>query len=354
MSGSPFDNPILSGLFGDPEVSRLLGAEAELEQAARFEAALASAEASVGFIPADAARAIGETCAGFRPDMDTLRETTAQDGVMGPGYVEQLRAAVAEPYRSYVHKGATSQDIVDTALVVRLRSIASIFDARLAGLIDDLDNLAGRFGQHRLMGRTRMQDALEIAVSDRLADWRLPLERARERLAQLAGRVFVVQLGGGVGNGRSFGPRSSEIVSLVAQELGLAPGGKAWHTQRDGMLEFASWLAAISGSLGKMGQDAALMALAGSEQIELAGGGGSSAMPHKSNPVAAEALISLARYNAVQLGGMGQAMVHEQERSGAAWGLEWLVLPQMAMATGAGLLLARRLLSSIRSVGSAS
>ena len=137
--------------------------------------------------------------------------------------------------------------------------------------------------------------------------------------------------------------------AALADQLGLADAAQ-WQSQREGMLALAGLLAAITGSLGKAGQDIALMADRGGE-IALSGGGGSSAMPHKQNPVAAEALVTLARFTAVQLGGMGQAVVHEQERSGAAWTLEWLLLPQMAVATGAALRLAGTLFASIENMG---
>ncbi|TIT48326.1 MAG: 3-carboxy-cis,cis-muconate cycloisomerase, partial [Mesorhizobium sp.] len=123
-----------------------------------------------------------------------------------------------------------------------------------------------------------------------------------------------------------------------------------WHSQRDRIAELANWLSLVTGGLGKFGQDIALMAQAGDE-LQLAGGGSSSAMAHKRNPIDAEMLVTLARYNAAQLSGMHHALVHEQERSGAAWTLEWLILPQMLMAAGASTCVADRLLSNITAIG---
>ena len=122
---------------------------------------------------------------------------------------------------------------------------------------------------------------------------------------------------------------------------------------RDGMAEAASLMSLITGTLGKMGQDICLMAQQGIDEIALAGGGGSSAMPHKQNPVLAEVLVTLARYNAVQLSGLHHAMLHEQERSGAAWALEWMLLPQMVQATGRALVVATDVASQITSIGTA-
>ncbi|WP_404402012.1 3-carboxy-cis,cis-muconate cycloisomerase [Pelagibacterium halotolerans] len=351
MTASPFDHPLLSGLLGDDEVSVLLGAEADLDAMAAFEAALARAEAVAGLIPAEAGPAIAGACAEFVPNRGEIRAAVARDGVTTVEWVRQLRAAVPEAYREYVHFGVTSQDVIDTSLAVRLKAILALFEDRLGRLIEALAVLEGRFGANRLMARTRMQDALEISVADRLADWRLPLQRHIERLYEVSARVLVLQLGGAVGDRARLGEKAGEVAALIAAELGLSATGKAWHSQRDGIFECASWLTGVSGTIGKIGQDVALMALSGDRQIVLAGGGGSSAMPHKTNPVAAEALVSLARYNAALISGMGQAMVHEQERSGAAWTLEWLTFPQMLMTTGAGLLLAERLLGAVEGIG---
>ena len=142
--------------------------------------------------------------------------------------------------------------------------------------------------------------------------------------------LLVVQFGGAAGTLEKLGDKAPAVRAALAAKLGLGDAPQ-WHSQRDALAEFAGWLSLVTGSLGKFGQDIALMAQAGDE-IELSGGGGSSAMPHKQNPVAAEALVALARFNATQLSGMHQALVHEQERSGAAWTLEWLMLPQMVVA----------------------
>ncbi|MCD7060670.1 3-carboxy-cis,cis-muconate cycloisomerase [Pelagibacterium xiamenense] len=351
MTASPFDHPLLSGLLGDDEVSVHLGAAADLDAMAAFEAALARAEAAAGLIPAEAGPAIAGACAQFVPNRGDIRIAAARDGVVVVEWVRQLRAAVPEAHREYVHFGATSQDVIDTSLMVRLKAILSLFEDRLGRIVEALGVLDGRFGGNRLMARTRMQDALEISVSGRIADWRLPLQRHIDRLAAVREAVLVLQLGGAVGDRAKFGEKAGEVVALMAAELGLWAPDKAWHSQRDGMFACASWLAGVSGTLGKIGQDIALMALAGDGQIALAGGGGSSAMPHKSNPVAAEVLVGLSRYNSTLVSGMGQAMVHEQERSGAAWTLEWLAFPQMLMTTGAGLLLAERLLGAVEGMG---
>ncbi len=182
-------------------------------------------------------------------------------------------------------------------------------------------------------------------VGDRLRSWAAPLERHRRRLDALRPELLVVQLGGPAGSLAALGPAAEAVRRALATRLGLADAPQ-WHSQRDRIAALGSALAGIAGSLGKFGQDVALMAQAGDE-IALAGGGGSSAMPHKQNPVAAEMLVALARFAAVQLSGLHQALVHEQERSGAAWTLEWLLLPPLLLATGAATRIAGELAGGI-------
>ncbi|OCJ00374.1 3-carboxy-cis,cis-muconate cycloisomerase [Rhizobium sp. AC27/96] len=349
MSISAFDHPFLAGLLGDAEVSSYFSAKAEIRAMLDFEAALAKVEAQHGLIPQASAQRIGEVCASFEPDLSSLKAATATDGVVIPDLVRQLRKAVGEDAGSHVHFGATSQDVIDTSLMIRLKAVAFLLSGRLFAVSAGLQKLNDQFGPNRLMGRTRMQAAIPITVSDRLRAWRHPLEQYRERLTQ---ESFPLQFGGAAGTLEKFGPNAEDIRASLAQALGLTDEPQ-WQSQRGRIAEFAGLLSMISGSLGKIGQDVALLAQAGDE-IELAGGGSSSAMPHKQNPVAAETLVTLARFNAVQLGGIHQSLVHEQERSGAAWTLEWLLLPQMVVATAASLRQALQLLGMIKRLGAAS
>lgn len=349
MGIAAFDHPFLSGLVGDEETAALFGAEADIEAMLSFEAALAKVCAAHGLMPQDAARQIAEACRTMKHDMFQLRQSTARDGVVVPELVRQLRDAVGSEAARHVHLGATSQDVIDTSLMMRLKQACVLFDGRLGAVIDSLDSLSARFGSGELMGHTRMQPALPITAEDRIRTWRDPLVRHGERLQSLLETHFVIQFGGAVGTLEKFGDKAGSVRRDMAAALLLADAPQ-FHSQRDRIVEIAGVLAMVTGSLGKFGQDVALMAQAGKE-ISLSGGGGSSAMAHKQNPVAAEVLVALARFNAVQAGGMQQAMIHEQERSGAALTLEWLILPQMAVTTGAALRLARELIENIRRVG---
>ena len=346
MGLSPFDHPFLSGLFGDDEMAAALGAPAEIAAMLAFEAGLARAEARHGIIPEASAARIGEVCAAFVPDMEGLARATRRDGVVVPELVRQLRSAVGGADAIHVHVGATSQDVIDTALMLRLKPALSRIVERLRGLIERLAALEAAFGTSPLMGRTRMQAAIPIVVADRLRAWSEPLREHRARLAALA---LPVQLGGAAGTLDKLGAQGPAVRAALAGILGLADRAQ-WHGQRTVIADIGHALALVSGSLGKIWQDVALMAQTGGE-LALSVGGGSSVMPHKQNPVAAEILVAIARFNAAQAGCLQQAMVHEQERSGAAWTLEWLALPQMVLACGAATRLAFDLLDSIRRLG---
>jgi len=349
MTASVFDHPWLGALFGDDEVATLWGAEAQLGHMLRFEDTFTAALMGAGIVSQEAGVAARAALAKADLDIDALAAGTQRDGVVVPAFVRQLRAGLDVP--EAIHTGATSQDVIDTALVLTLQQIAQLFDARLGRLIDALDQINARFGKVQITGRTRMQAAMPIAASTRITAWRAPLVAQRDQLHEIANRVCLLQLGGAAGDRSALGDKADTIGRDMAQNLGLGYAPASWHSTRGGIVELGSALSVLSGSLGKIGQDIALMAQQGVGDIGLSGGGGSSAMPHKSNPVLAELLVTLARFNAAQTGGLHGAMVHEQERSGAAWALEWMIVPQITQATGTALLTAEKLVWKIQRIG---
>lgn len=347
MTVSPFEHPFLSGLLGDAETSALFSAEADIDCMIAFETALAEAQAAKGIIPADAAKTILHRLPDIEFDMDALRAATARDGVVVPDLVRQMRAAVGAPHGAFVHFGATSQDAVDTSLALRLKRLLAIFGDRLDLLVTALNRLDMRDGVMPVMAHTRMQAAIPVTATRKIRSWRDPLMRERARLTALANDHALVTLGGAAGTLERLGSQADAVARRMAKRLGLRAPDKPRHSERDGIVELASWLSMVTGSLGKMGQDIALAAQSEIGEVKLASGGGSSAMPHKVNPVDAELLVTLARFNATLVSGVHQAMVHENERSGAAWTLEWMLLPQMANATGTALNTALRLVESM-------
>lgn len=336
MTVSLFDSAIYRDLLSDHDTATLFGDAAELRALLDTEAALARAQAAVGVIPTHAAAAITKAAHALTIDPDSLRSGTALAGVPIPALLTALRTASGE-FASYVHWGVTSQDIVDTALILRLKTASDILEQRLSRLARLLVKQADEHRLTVMAGRTRFQQAVPITYGLKAAGWLSALCRHRVRLTQLRERAFVAQLGGAAGTLAALGSDGADVRTAFARELGLATCPIPWHTQRDGITEFAGWLSLVSATLGKIGGDLLLLAQSEVGEVRLAAGGGSSAMPQKANPVAAEILVALARANAGYLSTMHGAMLQEHERSGSGWTVEWLTLPQMVVAAGAGL-----------------
>lgn len=330
-------------------MAQYFSVESDLSAMLRFELALAKVSAALGIIPSEANRDIQADLAGFQPDIALLNAAVVNDGVVIPNLIAQMRSALSPSVAPYLHFGATSQDVIDSSLMLRMTQVMKLLRLRLDYIIEEIARLEQEFGAAKIMGHTRMQAALPITVADRLESWKQPLIAYRSEVESLCVRRLPLQLGGAVGTLEKFGSHALALRAALAEELGLSDHPQ-WHSQRGFMADLAHLLGKISGSLGKIGQDIALMAQAGIE-IAMSGGGASSAMPHKQNPVAAEVLVSQARFTATLISGCYQSLVHEQERSGAAWTLEWMLLPQIAISCGSSTLCAKRLLNAIVRLG---
>ncbi|UKV16819.1 3-carboxy-cis,cis-muconate cycloisomerase [Thalassospiraceae bacterium SW-3-3] len=348
MTISPFDSAMLGNLFADAEIAALFTDDAQIASMVLFEAALASAEARAGVIPEASANRIADICREFRPDPATLAAGTANAGVPVPALVKALKAEIGGDDARYVHFGATSQDVFDTGLVLRLRDAVAIIRRRTRKLIKALIAQAEAHRATVMIGRTRSQQAVPTTFGLKAAGWLAPLVRIDHRIDTLCADLFRLSFGGAAGTLASIGDKAIEVERNLADELELPPTDMPWHSQRDVLVDFAAQLTALSGALGKMGQDLVLLAQSEIAEVQPGKGGGSSTMPHKSNPVQGEMLITLARFNAGQLGTFAQSQIHEHERSGASWLLEWLTLPQMIMATGAGLAQAVDMVPSLK------
>jgi 3-carboxy-cis,cis-muconate cycloisomerase len=313
----------------------------------RVEGGLACAQARLGLMAPGVARRIADTCMTIQPDIAAIATATARDGVPVPELVRQLRAALDAEAATFVHYGATSQDIVDTACVLALRDLCDLIDRRLRDVVQMLAALAAQHRATLCLARTRTQPAVPTSFGLRVLAWARPLSRERQRLAAMRADVLRVQFGGAAGNLSALGEQGPAVGTALAEEFGLAPALPAWHGERDGLLALSDTLARIAGALGKMGQDVAHGCQVEVGELHLLGGGGSSTMPNKTNPVAAETLVALARHAAGSLAAAHQAQLHALERDGAAWTLEWLNLPQIALSAGGGLGRARALLASL-------
>ena len=336
MSLSPLDSHLYAPLFAVPEITAVFTDHTHIQQMLLVEGALAEVQGRLGIIPAAAAAEIRTAVAELTIDWPQLQAGLEQAGVPVIALVAQLRRQVGGEAANYVHWGATTQDIVDTALVLQLRAALAVLEPLLGKVIALLAELADAHRHTVMAGRTHSQHALPITFGFKAAGWLAPLLRHRQRLAQLKPRLLVVQFGGAVGTLAALGERGTAVLQALADELNLHVPLLPWHTQRDSLAEFAGWLSLVSGNLAKMAQDIILLAQSEVGELRESGDpsrGGSSTMPQKSNPITSELIIAAARTNASLLGNMHQALVQEQERATHGWQMEWLTLPQMVRLT---------------------
>ena len=341
MAISLADGQMTKGLFGDGELSVLFSDSAEVRAMLLVEGALAAAQGKLGMIPEDSAAVISAMSREVLIDPSVLAAGMTRDGVVVPSLVANFVAAMEESeqgkgHSGFVHKGATSQDILDTALVLRLRRVFDVFDGRMNTLLGALKTQALKYRETPMGARTRHQIATPTALGARVASWGMPFVRHVTRLEQMRERVLVLSLGGASGNFSAFEGHGFELADVMAAELGLGAAEIPWHSTRDGILEFANLCGLICGSLGKIAQDLLLSAQIG-DGVRAGNAGGSSTMPHKANPTGAEAMLALARQGQGLVAQISGAAVHAQERDGAAWAQEWLALPSLVVATGAAL-----------------
>jgi 3-carboxy-cis,cis-muconate cycloisomerase len=330
----------LDSVFADEALARIFSEERYVAEMVAVEAALATVEARLGVIPAESGKVIGERAASFRPDLGLIRSRMADDGVPVIELVRQLREHVGGPAADDVHFGATTQDIMDTALVLQMRTALAAVEKTLGRVIENLAAMARRYRGSVMPGRTHSQQAVPIPFGLKAAGWLAPLLRHRTRLAELRPRALAVQLGGAAGTLEPLGDRGGEVAEALAAELGLSAPPLPWHTQRDTLAEVAGWLSLVSGSLGKMAQDVILLAQTEIGEVrETAeeGRGGSSTMPQKVNPVVSEQIVAAGRLNAALLAAMHQALIQEHERATSGWQMEWRTLPEMFELTASAL-----------------
>ena len=247
----------------------------------------------------------------------------------------------------WLHWGATSQDIVDAELALRLRRVLDLWEARLTALIVALGQLAEVHADLPMAARTYGQAATPSTFGAQVAAWGRPLIRHRQRMASLRQDVLHVSLSGAAGTLSAMGAQGPKVRAALADALGLVDPLADWHTERDGMAAFGAWMAGLCATLGKMGEDLILLAATGLSEVRIAGAGGSSTMPQKQNPVDASVLVALARQVIGLSATLAGAGLHRQARDGAAWFTEWLTLPQMCISTGRALALAGNLAGRI-------
>ncbi|KFK94393.1 MULTISPECIES: 3-carboxy-cis,cis-muconate cycloisomerase [unclassified Serratia (in: enterobacteria)] len=334
---------LLTPLLRPSAINSCFSDAAVLQGMLDFEAALAQAQAAAGVIPYSAAEIITRRCQSALLDAGALATAAAQAGNLAIPLVRQLTALVAEqdPQAArFVHWGATSQDAIDTGLVLQLRNALAQTDGQLSQLIAVLVRQISVHRKTLMVGRTWMQQALPTTLGLKLAGTLDALLRYRQRLAQMLPRVLVLQFGGAAGTLNSLGAKGKAVSTLLAQRLQLTEADTPWHSQRDRLLEVAGWYAGLAGTLGKMARDISLLCqteIAEVAEPQSAGRGGSSTMPHKRNPVSCTVILAAAMRAPALVSGLYQAMLQEHERGLGGWHAEWESLPELIMLSAGAL-----------------
>jgi len=328
---------LFGDMFGTAAMREAFGELAFIARCVEVEAALARAQARLGIVPAAAAEAIGTAAAAVaaqpeKLDLARLKRETETVGYPILPLVRQLAERSGEAGR-YLHWGATTQDIMDTAAVLQIRDGLALVEADLALLRRHLAGLARKYRDTPMAGRTHLQHALPITFGYKAAVWLSSFDRHAERLAELRKRVLMVQFGGAAGTLASLGSGGDALgsVGALARELGLGEPAITWHVARDGIAETVQFLALLGGSLGKIAFDVMLMsATEFGEAAEpfIAGRGSSSTMPQKRNPISCGFIIAAARALRQAAGLALDAMLSSFERTASAWHLEWIAVPE--------------------------
>jgi 3-carboxy-cis,cis-muconate cycloisomerase len=332
------DSILFRDAFGTPAMRAIFSDRATVGRYVEVEIALARAESRLGVIPADAAAQIAAKSDAAAFDYDQLRSETDNVGYPILPVVHQMAKQCGDCGR-YVHWGATTQDIMDTAVVLQIRAALDLVGDDIAQLRGVLGDLARRYRDTPMAGRTHLQQALPITFGYKAAIWRTMLDRHAERLAQLRPRVLVVQFGGAAGTLASLGERGLDVQQALAEELGLAIPVATWHAARDGFAETVNFLALVAGSLGKIAYDVMLMMqseVAEAFEPFVTGRGGSSTMPQKRNPISSELMLAASKAIRQHAGLMLDAMVTDFERATGPWHAEWIAIPEsFVLASGA-------------------
>jgi 3-carboxy-cis,cis-muconate cycloisomerase len=350
-SSSTSEGSLFSGLFARGRVAGEVGDQAFLQAMLDVEAALARASARAGLVPAAAAEAIAARCQAGRFDAAELGVLAAAAGNPVVPLVRLLAAQLPAEVAGHVHQGATSQDVLDTAaMLVARRALGPLLDD-LAAAAGACAGLAGGHRHTLLAGRTLLQQAVPVTFGLKAAGWLVGLDETRRRLEEVAEQELAVQLGGAAGTLAAFGDRGLEVLGQLAAELDLAEPTVPWHAVRARPAALAAALGACAGVLAKLARDVALLAQTEVAEVREGGGepgrGGSSAMPHKRNPVAAVAVAACAARAPGLVATVLGAMAQEHERAAGGWHAEWEPQRDLLRLVGSAAAWSRELLDGL-------
>ena len=349
MASTVFDSALFRDMFGTAEMREIFSDEALVGRYLEAEAALARAQARVGVVPKDAAQAIDAASRSLKVDYDKLRHETEIVGYPILPLVHQLSAAAGEAGR-FVHWGATTQDIMDTGNVLQIRAALSIIERDLKDISNILADMASKYRDTPMAGRTHLQQALPITFGYKAAVWLSSIDRHVERIEQARPRVLVGEFSGAAGTLASIGEGGLEMQKLFCEELGLNQPSITWHVARDGIAEAVTLLGLITGTLGKIATDVMMMAATEFGEVSepfVPGRGASSTMPQKRNPISSELMLAAAKAVRQHVATMLDGMIHDFERATGPWHLEWVSLPESFLLTASSLANAKFMLAGL-------
>lgn len=329
--------PLSGVLFGDPDVSRHLSNVAAVQAMLDVEAALAEAQAALSVIPSAAVAPIANAARADQLDLAALARDAAVDGNLAIPLVRQLRARVAlrdVHAAEWVHFGATSQDIIDTGLVLQLRAAVPIIAARLDRIAAAARTLAAAHAETPMAGRTWLRQATPVTFGLVAAGWADSIARVAQALGAALAHALAVQLGGASGTLAAMGPRGIAVLDELARRLALAAPALAWHAHRDRLVTLACAHGVVCGALGKIARDLALLGQTEIAEVDLPRGGGSSTMPHKQNPVGCAVALAAATRAPGLVATLLAAMPQELERGLGGWHAEWDTTVELVSITG--------------------
>ena len=344
MPVNPADSPVMGALYGTDAMRAAMGERAFLQRMLDFEAALARAQSRLGIVPAAAASAITEAALVDRLDLQALADATRNTGYPVVGLVKQLTAAAGPEAGRWTHWGATTQDVMDTAVVLQMRQGFALIRGELLELNGALAALAKRHRGTIMAGRTHLQHALPVTFGYKAAVWLSPLINMVERLDQLRPRVERLELGGAAGTLASLGTQGIAVQRELARELGLACPDIPWHVARDGIAEAVNFLGLVCGALSKIATDVILLMqteVAEVNEPHVFGRGGSSTMPQKRNPISCEYILAQSRGVHALVPQVLAAMAQDLERGTGPWQAELLAIGQAFNLTHGALAQAR-------------
>ena len=349
MPSTVFDSALFRDMFGTAEMRAVFSDEALVGRYLETEAALARAQARAGVVPQSAADAISAAALAVVINFDKLRQQTEIVGYPILPLVHQLSEAAGEAGR-YVHWGATTQDIMDTANVLQIRSALGIVARDLGEVRDRLADLARKYRDTPMAGRTHLQQALPITFGYKAAVWLTSIDRHIERVEQALPRILVGEFAGATGTLASIGEGGLEMQKFFCEELGLGQPAMTWHVARDGFAEAVTLLGLVTGTLGKIATDIMMMSATEFGEVSepfVPGRGASSTMPQKRNPISSELMLAAAKAVRQHVATMLDGMIHDFERATGPWHLEWLSLPESFLLTASSLANAKFMLAGL-------